>query len=61
MVIGFDLDDTLFATSCNFELEPLPYIFRIFGFEPLRKGAPKLIKDITSEGHIICIYTTSLR
>lgn len=61
MRISFDLDDTLIPRSLAFPTEKQNVFQKLLGVEPLRRGTIKLLRQIRSEGHSICIYTTSLR
>ncbi len=63
MRIAFDLDETLIPGRDPFPLEPLPKnpFRRRFCTEPLREGAPALIRQIWQHGHEVWIYTTSFR
>jgi hypothetical protein len=63
MRISFDLDDTLICYGVGVASEPrLPWYFRLFlGDEPLRLGAPALMRRLQSRGWDVCIYTTSQR
>lgn len=61
LVISFDLDDTLIPGAQAFDTEPQSWLQRLTGIEKLRKGTKDLISELRSEGHIIYIYTTSLR
>jgi hypothetical protein len=61
MKISFDLDDTLIPGRVDFPTENLNTFQKLLGIEPVREGAIKLMKQLKSEGHSICIYTTSYR
>jgi hypothetical protein len=61
MNISFDLDDTLIPGNYSFEMEPLTLMQRIFRTERLRFGTVQLMKELKSNGHKVCIYTTSYR
>lgn len=62
MRISFDLDGTLIPDmSPSFPLEKRSGLGKLLGFEPMRKGAPALIKKLRYEGHEVGIYTTSFR
>jgi hypothetical protein len=61
MKISFDLDDTLIPGRVVFPTEKQTAFQKVLGIEPLREGATKLMKQLKSEGHSICIYTTSHR
>lgn len=62
MKVAFDLDDTLIETTKSFScgVESPGYPQRLFFREKLRKGAKKLLRQV-SANHDIWIYTTSLR
>ena len=60
MRISFDLDDTLIMSAAG-ESEKQNLFCRIAGFEPLRKGAVRLIKQLKGEKHEVFVYTTSYR
>ncbi|WP_020405991.1 hypothetical protein [Hahella ganghwensis] len=62
MRIAFDLDDTLIPTTRAFSVgsKKARFPFSLIFTEPLRNGAPALIKSLAAE-HEIWIYTTSLR
>jgi hypothetical protein len=61
MNISFDLDDTLIPGSKSFPTETQNLFQKLLGIEPIRKGAVRLMKQLSNEGHSICIYTTSFR
>jgi len=61
MKISFDLDDTLIPALKLFTTEPLNWLQRLLGVEPIRLGTIKFMEQLKSEGHGICIYTTSFR
>ncbi len=61
MKISFDLDDTLIPGTKQFETERQGFLARMLGIEKLRLGTIDLFKNLKSQGHQICIYTTSLR
>jgi hypothetical protein len=61
MNISFDLDDTLIPAQRHFATEPMNWLQHLLGVEPIRLGAIELMKQLKSEGHGICIYTTSFR
>jgi hypothetical protein len=61
MKISFDLDDTLIPAQRIFETERLNWLQRLLGIEPIRLGAVQLMKQLQSNGHDVCIYTTSFR
>ncbi len=57
MRISFDLDDTLVGYRVSTANEPrLPWHARLFaGHEPLRLGAPWLIRELQARGWEVCI------
>jgi len=66
MRISFDLDDTLicYATQVPRARSRVPWWWKLLDAsrdEPLRLGAPELLRDLSASGHEIWIYTTSLR
>lgn len=61
MTISFDLDDTLIPGTKIFPVEKLNWFQKILGVEPIRAGSIELMKLLKSQGHSICIYTTSFR
>lgn len=61
LVISFDLDDTLIPGAVPFDTEPHSWWQRVRGAELIRKGTAGLFKTLQSQGHTLCIYTTSLR
>lgn len=61
MKISFDLDDTLIPGRVDFPTEKQNAFQKFLGIEPVREGAIKLMKRLKSDGHSICIYTTSYR
>jgi FMN phosphatase YigB (HAD superfamily) len=61
MIISFDLDDTLIPGTKTFPIEKLNWFQKILGVEPIRAGTIELMKLLKSQGHSICIYTTSFR
>lgn len=63
MRISFDLDDTLICYGDGAASEPrLPWYSRLFlDDEPLRLGAPALMRNLQAHGWDVCIYTTSQR
>ena len=61
MNISFDLDDLLIPGTKQFETERQSFLTKMFGTEKLRLGTIDLFKNLKSQGHQICIYTTSLR
>ena len=61
MKISFDLDDLLIPGIKQFDTERQGFLQKIFKTEKLRLGTVELFKDLKSQGHQICIYTTSFR
>jgi hypothetical protein len=61
MKISFDLDDLLIPGTKKFDTEKQGVFQKIFKTEKLRLGTTTLFKDLKSQGHQICIYTSSLR
>ena len=61
MKISFDLDDLLIPGTKKFDTERQGFFQRIFQTEKIRLGTIALFKDLKSQGHQICIYTTSFR
>lgn len=63
MQIAFDLDDTLIPSARTFatELPPRRPLGRLFCRIPVRLGTTRLLRALTSQGHDLWIYTTSLR
>jgi FMN phosphatase YigB (HAD superfamily) len=61
MTISFDLDDTLISGTKTFPVEKRNWLQRILGVEPIRDGTIELMALLKSQGHSICIYTTSFR
>jgi hypothetical protein len=61
MTISFDLDDTLIPGTKTFSVEKRNLLQEILGIEPIRVGTIGLMKQLKSQGHSICIYTTSFR
>ena len=62
MRISFDLDEVLFVSPDDFEVEP-PLRFplnRMFP-ERLRKGTPYLINELQRRGFEVWVYTSSFR
>jgi hypothetical protein len=59
--ISFDLDDTLIPGSTTFPTEKRNAFQKLLGIERIRESAVKLMKQLKSEGHSICVYTTSFR
>ncbi len=63
MIISFDLDDTLICLDSEVPKEAtrVPFIWRLFYKEPLRRGTVELMRRLTDQGWQIAIYTTSFR
>jgi len=63
MRIAFDLDDTLIPSVQTFATEQPPRrpLARLFCRISLRLGTTRLLRTLTSQGHDLWIYTTSLR
>lgn len=61
MIISFDIDDTLCPSTAELELEERTIWSKLLNAESLRKGTPKLFKELERKGHDIYIYTTSFR
>ena len=63
MRIAFDLDDLLIPSVCTFPTERPPRRLsgRLFCRTPLRLGTTRLLRTLTSQGHDLWIYMTSLR
>ena len=63
MRISFDVDDTLVCYGDEVAYEPsrVPLLLRPWFTEPLRAGAPDLMRELIRDGHEVWIYTTSLR
>jgi FMN phosphatase YigB (HAD superfamily) len=63
MRISFDLDDTLICYRGGVPQEPRLHWFRrlLVHDEPLRLGAPELIRQLRQRGWEVWIYTTSNR
>ena len=63
MKISFDIDDTLVCLQPDVpqEEERLPWLFRPWFPETLRLGTVELMRQLTSEGWDIAVYTTSYR
>ena len=51
MNISFDLDNTLIPYSDEFETEKRNLFAKLIGIEKIRKGTPKLFKELQKEGH----------
>lgn len=62
MIVSFDLDDTLFVSETEFEVEPeLRFPKNLIYKERLRKGTVELMHYIRDNGIALWIYTTSFR
>src|SRR5271166_5684580 len=62
MRIAFDLDGTLIPLPGSaMATEPRRFLPSLIWREPVRKGAPMLLRELRREGHEVWIYTTSLR
>lgn len=61
MIISFDIDNLLIPYGDEFEVEQIPFWYKILGAEALRKGIKPLFRTLEKEGHQIWIYTTSYR
>jgi len=62
MRIAFDIDDTLIPRPGSImRTETLHRLPRLISREPLREGAPELLKSLRREGHHVWLYTTSYR
>jgi hypothetical protein len=63
MRISFDLDDTLVCYRADVPQEPrLSWFLRLFVHdEPLRLGAPELMRRLRQRGWEVWVYTTSNR
>lgn len=62
MIVSFDLDDTLFVSETEFEVEPaLRFPLNLLFRERLRAGTIELMQYIRDEGIALWIYTTSFR
>lgn len=63
MRIAFDLDDTLIPSVQTFVTERPPRrpLARLLCRIPLRLGTTRLLRTLTSQGHDLWLYTTSLR
>ena len=63
MRISFDLDDTLICYGGETPCEPRPPWYRrlLAAREPLRQGAPALLRALRGRGFELWVYTTSHR
>ena len=61
MKISFDLDDLLIPGSKRFETLKQSWVQRFFRLAKIRTGTKHLFKTLRANGHLIAIYTTSLR
>src|ERR1700674_1900086 len=62
MRIAFDLDGTLIpGPGSPMLVEPLSAIVRCVWREPIRAGAPNLLRQLRGRGHEVWLYTTSFR
>lgn len=63
MRIAFDLDDTLIPCGQRFPLATpaRARLATLLGTEPLRAGAPAMLRRLQREGHEIWVYTSSYR
>ena len=61
MRIAFDLDDTLIPCEFAFPLDRTPWVGRLLGVEPLRRGTVDLCRALRLRGCRLWVYTTSLR
>src|ERR1051326_2116064 len=63
MRVSFDLDDTLICYQTEVPREPCrkPYLLKPWFDEPLRQGAPTLMKELQRQGCDIWICTSSYR
>jgi hypothetical protein len=63
MRLAFDLDDTLIPCVHAFAVEQRPrgLFSRWTSAEPVRLGAPELLRSLASDGHELWVYTASLR
>jgi hypothetical protein len=60
--ISFDLDEVLFVSPDDFEVEPeLRFPLNRMFPERLRKGTPKLINELQRRGFEVWVYTSSFR
>jgi hypothetical protein len=63
MRISFDLDDLLICYQPDVPRESnrVPLLLRAWFEEPLRLGARELMRELNAQGHVLWVYTTSLR
>ncbi len=62
MKVSFDLDEVLFVSPDDFEVEPpLRFPLNIMFPERLRKGTPYLINELQNRGFEVWVYTSSFR
>jgi len=62
MKISFDLDDVLFVSPDNYEVEPeLRFPLNKMFPERLRKGTVRLIHELQNRGFEVWVYTSSFR
>lgn len=59
--VAFDLDGTLIPETFAFPIEAPAWPFSWLAPEPLRLGAPRLLRDLRRSGWEVWVYTTSLR
>ncbi len=61
--ISFDLDDTLICYQDGVACEPnrVPRLLRPWYREPIRAGAPALMRELSAQGWDVWVYTTSNR
>jgi hypothetical protein len=62
MRIAFDLDGTLIPIAgSGMQVERLGVFSRAVSREPMRAGAPSLLRGLGRRGHEVWLYTTSFR
>lgn len=61
MRIAFELDDTLVPRGRSFPTAAPSGARRLLCAEPLRAGAPALLRDLVDAGHEVAVYTSSDR
>jgi hypothetical protein len=62
MRIAFDLDGTLIPMPGSaMATEPRRLLPWLISRDPIRQGAPMLLRQLRGEGHELWVYTTSLR